>query len=75
MHSALINGLGKIKLMLYCTVITIVIDIPVAYSFGKIWGGEGVISAIILMTSMGVILNRIQVKRIINQTAMGIWDE
>lgn len=73
MHSALINGLGKIKLMLYCTLITIVIDIPMAYTFGKIWGGEGVIGAIVLMTSAGVILYRIQVKRIINQTARGIW--
>ncbi len=75
MHSALINGLGKIKLMLYCTIITIVIDIPLAYTFGMIWGGAGVIGAIILMTSAGVFLNRIQIKKIINQSASGIWNE
>lgn len=75
MHSALINGLGKIKLMLYCTLITIIIDIPLALTFGKIWGGEGVIGAIILMTVSGVVINRIQIKKIINQTASGIWNE
>lgn len=75
MHSALINGLGKIKLLLYCTLVTIFIDIPLAFTFGKIWGGEGVIGAIILMTVSGVVLNRIQVKKIINQTASGIWNE
>ncbi len=75
MHSALINGLSKIQLMLNCTIFGMIVDIPLAYVLGMVLGTQGVVIGVGSLNLLGVILMRIQVLKIFNQTASGIWDK
>ena len=72
-HSALINGTGCIKLSLYVTLIMIVVNIPLALFLGRIWGTTGVVMSVGGLNVAGMLLMRIQIKKIMNNTAEGIW--
>lgn len=74
LHSALLNGLGKILLMLYTTLFVTVIDIPLAYFMGLLMGTVGVVLAVTVLNIPFMIIMRIQIKKIINKTANGIWE-
>lgn len=69
----LLNGIGKIKLQLYLYVICIFFNIPIAILLGKSYGLPGIaIANVIIFVFMSTILT-IQCKRILNNTAKGIW--
>jgi O-antigen/teichoic acid export membrane protein len=71
----LLNGIGKIKLQLYLYVLCIFLDIPFAIILGKTYGLPGIaISNVIVFVIMSILLS-IQCKKIINNTASGIWAE
>ena len=74
-HSALINGTGKITLTLYSTIVCIVFNIPLAFALGRLWGAAGVIASVSLMNLLGFVLMRIQIKKIIYNRAIGIWNK
>ncbi|PWD99000.1 MATE family efflux transporter [Marinilabilia rubra] len=73
----LINGVGKIRMQLYMSLIIAVINIPLSIFFAKNleMGSSGVILGTIVCLSFGAILHPIQYKRIINGTARGIWNQ
>jgi O-antigen/teichoic acid export membrane protein len=73
----LINGVGKIRMQLYMSIIIAVINIPLSVFFAKNleMGSSGVILGTIVCLSFGAILHPIQYKRIINGTARGIWNQ
>ena len=70
-----INGVGKIKLQLITSLISITINIPLSIYFGKYlgWGSTGVILATCFSLGYSVILRPIQYFKIINNKATGIW--
>ena len=72
-----INGVGKIKLQLYTSIITMIINIPLSIFFGKYlgWGPAGVVLATCFSLIYSVILRPIQYFKIINNTAKGIWNK
>ena len=72
-----INGVGKIKLQLYTSIITMIINIPLSIFFGKYlgWGPAGVVLATCFSLICSVILRPIQYFKIINNTAKGIWNK
>jgi Na+-driven multidrug efflux pump len=72
-----INGVGKIKLQLYTSIITMIINIPLSIFFGKYlgWGPAGVVLATCCSLIYAVILRPIQYFKIINNTAKGIWNK
>ena len=74
-HSALINGFGKITLMLYGALLSMIIDIPLAYVLGLCYGAQGVVLAVTILMLPGIIINPIQVNKIISNTARGIWNK
>ncbi|KAF2325916.1 MAG: MATE family efflux transporter [Flavobacterium nitrogenifigens] len=72
-----INGVGKIKLQLYTSIITMIINIPLSIFFGKYlgWGPSGVVLATCCSLIYAIILRPLQYFKIINNTAKGIWNK
>lgn len=73
--SQITAGLGKIKLQFYIAIIGCLINIPFAIMLGKEFGIVGIIMSSIILTTTSAIWNPIQVKKILNKTAKGIWNE
>lgn len=72
--STFINGLGKLKLGLYMITIKIVIFFPLAVFLGKVYGANGIIISMLLIQIPSLIQEPIQVLKIINNKASGIWN-
>lgn len=71
----LLNGIGKIRVQLYLYTVSTIINIPLGIVLGKVWGISGVIlSNIIIFIFMGTTLY-IQVKKIIDGRAYGVWNK
>lgn len=75
LHSSIINGVGKLKIQLYSASIATIINIPLAVFMGHKWGLEGIVLSVIIINSVGPFLQKIQVNRILNNTASGIWNK
>jgi len=74
-HVYFLNGIGKIRLQLYLVVVSGLINIPIAIFFGKRIGLAGItLSNTILFIILGILFS-IQVKKIINRNAKGIWNK
>ena len=74
-HVYFLNGIGKIRLQLYLLVVSGLINIPIAIFFGKRIGLAGItLSNTILFIILGILFS-IQVKKIINRNAKGIWNK
>ncbi|MDQ1087549.1 polysaccharide biosynthesis C-terminal domain-containing protein [Siphonobacter sp. SORGH_AS_1065] len=73
----LINGIGKIRLQLYTSVISACLNIPLAIYLVKYkdMGVEGVVVATSVAVLIGAVLSTIQCYKIINRSASGIWNK
>jgi O-antigen/teichoic acid export membrane protein len=71
----LMNGTGKIKLQFYITSIEALLHIPVAIIMGTWIGIYGVIITMIFWAAINSVWEPIQYKRILNNTAYGIWNK
>ncbi|WP_194774687.1 lipopolysaccharide biosynthesis protein [Pararhodonellum marinum] len=74
-HIVLINGVGKLRMQLITIVVSAVINIPLSICLGKMYGLPGVISANTAIFLVMSILFGIQSEKIINQSAVGIWNK
>ena len=72
-HSSFLNGLNIMRLQLTINVAEAVVFLPLSVLFGRMWGLEGLVIAMILTNLPAMISNSVQVGRIINHTAKGIW--
>ncbi|KKO01321.1 hypothetical protein LCGC14_0119090 [marine sediment metagenome] len=72
-----INGVGKIKLQLYSSVVSMIINIPLSIFMGKNLGlgTTGVILATCICLSYSVFLWPIQYRKLIENKATGIWNQ
>ena len=69
----LLNGIGKIRMQFYLYIVNLVINIPLAIILARYIGLPGVIlSNIITLVGMGIVLH-IQSRKVLNNTAYGIW--
>lgn len=72
-HSSLINGVGKIRLVLYLYALSSLLNVPVAIAMTRWLGVSGpVVSNALIMTLMAAIL-WIQVDKIIGRRDVGVW--
>ena len=71
----LINGVGSIKLQTYVTLIGIVLHIPLSLFLGVVCrlGTIGVIISMIVINTIYASFFTIQINKIINKNAFGIW--
>ena len=74
-YSNFLNGIGKLRLQTINTVIVAVAFVPVSIVLGKIWNITGIVIGMCLLNLPGLILNRIQLKKLITGTAEGIWNK
>lgn len=70
-----INGVGKIQLQLYVTVIIAILYIPSAIYLGHRFGLNGVVFTTILSLIPTSVLMPIQCNRIFSHRAKGIWNK
>ena len=74
LHSALLNGMGKIRLQLYISMLGTAFNIPLAIILGRKFGVEGVVMAAVLLNLISMVYSPIQVIRLLNNRAKGIWN-
>jgi len=72
-HSPLKNGTGCITISLYCSIIMSIVNIPMAIYLGEIYGAMGVVMSVGGLNLITAGLTYIQVKKIVSNTAKGIW--
>ena len=74
-HTAFLNGVGKVNMQLIFSLAAAILNIPLAIYLGKQLGIHGVILAPILLGLVNLIWMPIQVSRVMNKTATGIWNK
>lgn len=75
LHSALINGTGLIRVSLFCALFCAVMNIPLALFLGHRMGAEGVILSVALLNFLTAGFAYVQINKIINNKADGIWNK
>jgi O-antigen/teichoic acid export membrane protein len=73
--SQFLNGVGKIFFQLILGISGAILNVPLAIFLGSRIGIQGVLIANIIVTSFGVFLYPIQYKKLLNNTAAGIWNK
>jgi O-antigen/teichoic acid export membrane protein len=71
----LLNGIGKVRLQLILVVISALINLPIAFWLGREFGLTGVITANSIVFAGMTVFFSMQTKKIIAQTATGIWNK
>lgn len=71
--SCFLNGLGKLRVQTVNTILVAILYIPISYLLGKYGGILGVLIGMCILNISGLILNYIQLSKVINGTATGIW--
>ena len=74
-YSNILCGFGKIRLLTIVSIFQACIYIPVAVKLGHIYGVEGIVLSLIIVSSISAFTNKYQYKRISNHTAKGILDK
>jgi O-antigen/teichoic acid export membrane protein len=72
-HMTLINGVGKLRVLVIVILIAAFVNVPLSIYLGKLWGLIGVVSANSIVLFVLGIVTYIQSQKIINQKAEGIW--
>ena len=75
-YSSFISGVGKMQVAMVSTIFKIILYIPIAIIMVKTIGTPGIMMSIILVNTLpNNILYTIQYKKIVNKTAIGIWNK
>lgn len=72
-YSSILNGMGKLKLQTINIIIVAVMFYPLCYLFAKLYGVNGILIGMIVINLSGAILNTMQLHKLLNQTAYGVW--
>ena len=75
-YSSFINGIGKLKLTASLTGLGITVYLFLIYVFGNLFNNStGVVMAIICTHIIGAIIQPVQTYKLLNRTAIGIWNK
>lgn len=69
----MLNGIGAVKLQTFITLIGLVFHIPLSIFFGRYIGCYGVIVSMTAVVIIYLSVFTIQINKILNQTASGVW--
>jgi hypothetical protein len=70
-----INGTGKVFLQFLTSIIAPILFIPLALLLGRYLGQAGLIYSSIICNVYGIFIAPLQYRKIIQQTATGIWNK
>jgi Na+-driven multidrug efflux pump len=70
-----INGIGKVKLQMYSSIVEMLLFIPVALWMGHHWKASGIILAPVIISIPRMIWAPIQLNKLIKNKAVGIWNK
>jgi len=73
--STFINGIGKLRLGVYVLTIKLLVFIPLAYVMGQNYEAKGVILSMFIIQIPSLFLEPIQVLKLLNEKATGIWNK
>lgn len=74
-YACFINGIGKIRIQLFCSIGSIVLYVITAMPFTHRWGSVGLVISISLSLLPSAIFLPIQMRRILKRNAQGIWNK
>ena len=73
-YSFVLNGIGKLKLQLYVTIIMAILYLPLAVLVVRSTDDINMLLIVMCAVNLpGLILNAVQYRKVINGTATGIW--
>lgn len=70
----IINGIGKVKLQMWCSILVLIVYLPLSFFLGRLWGLLGIISALFFTATPNAIVAYVQVKKILMRKAEGVWN-
>jgi len=70
-----INGIGKVKLQMYSSIVEMILIIPLALWMGYKWKTPGIVFAPVVIYLPRMIWAPIQLNKLINNKAVGIWNK
>jgi O-antigen/teichoic acid export membrane protein len=73
LYGSFINGIGKIRLQFYITLIESIIHIPLAFFLGKKYGIMGVLISMITISFINILWPPIQINKLLKSDTKGIW--
>ena len=74
-YACFINGIGKIRVQLFCSICSIVLYMMTAIPFTHRWGSIGLVMSISISLCPSAIFLPIQMRKIIKGKAQGIWNK
>lgn len=74
---SVLNGLGKIRIQLFCSIFAAIVNIPLAIYLSREMGlgSSGVILSTCLSLLPAAFTGAVQAKKLINNDAQGIWNQ
>ena len=75
LNSTLVVGMSKLKLETLLVVIGMFVHIPMSLFLGHILGAYGVLASLITINIFYAVILNVQVGKILNKTALGIWNQ
>lgn len=74
LNGTLVVAVGKLKVQTYMCLVGMIVHIPLSLFLGKYYGAYGVVISLFLINFMYAIIVNIQVRKILNKSAYGIWN-
>lgn len=75
LNGTLLVGMGKIQLETILAIVGMCLHIPLSYVLSSYIGAYGVITSMILINIMYAVIEQIQTNKILDNTAIGIWNK
>ncbi len=72
-YSAILNGIGILRLQTINIIVVAILFYPICTCFCKLYGTTGMVIAMCCLNMPGAILNTIQLIKVLNKNATGIW--
>ena len=71
----MINGIGKVKLQMYSSIVEMLLIIPLALWMGYHWKAIGIVLAPVIIYIPRMIWAPVQLNKLVNKKATGIWNK
>ena len=70
-----LNGMGKLRIQIYCAIVVIIIFFPLSFLLSNYFKTNGILMTICMTLLISTIFQTIQLKKVVNNSATGIWNK